>query len=366
MPPPVFLPIPVPAGDGVGAAVDVSAMVPAKRLVVAEVGTGISLLEGSQDGSHFFGVDNGRIDRNAATPGPIDLNLLARFLRVRRSQAVSGAAPVLTIGADTIGGNTFGALTVPTVAGVGPVLSATGFGPVKTFAIGGTLRAGFVAVEGTQDGATFNTLAYFPAPLDPGTARAITVRGFYSAFRVVRGPVLAGDDPSIQYGEGEEIAPPNLVEYVQLGNVNGYTFANLNGNADLAYTLVFKLIKVSAGNGQVRLIPNGIGELGNIIVNQAIWDGATLTMQQVDNIGTVPGSNGFLIGIAKFVARANGITPRGMDYTSTRYLAGPTDDISRTGQMFWDNIIDNMTSLLITVTGAANLTGSELWLYRGV
>jgi hypothetical protein len=201
--PNLYASLPVPAGDGVGAWVDVS-LFSATRTFSVDGGhfAGQLTIEGSNDAQAssvplpvppFF--DGGEVIQTAV--------LTEQFMRIRRtgSASLTPGAPNVQVAAEQQAGTIFGAMNVPTDNGPGTSIDLTLGGEINTFNVSG--GNGQVVIEISTDPAG---LIFSPALLfDSGGGVAQTVVGTLKRARVVRRLVTApgaGNAPLVSVGSG--------------------------------------------------------------------------------------------------------------------------------------------------------------------
>ena len=152
-----FVTLPVPAGNGIGASVDVSAMGAEKTVVVC--------------GGAFVAAVHIEVSNDGVTWGPfIDFTacdwdnyiVSCRFMRVRVSGYKSGA-PVAAVGASGAGASASISLPVPASNGVGTAVDTSALGPLKSIVVAGSYDA-VVTIQISEDGVTFSDAESFPKP----------------------------------------------------------------------------------------------------------------------------------------------------------------------------------------------------------
>lgn len=188
--PNLYVNLPVPAGNGVGAAIDTSAFGKFKTVVV---GNSVAApfdqtvtIEVSQNAGFDFAPIHSFTEVGKKT-----LASAAQFMRVRVSGFVSGSADV------EVGGNNnagmFASLDVPASNGVGASIATTDFGRFKSVVvanpIGGTF-SGSVHIETSEDGVVFTDCLSF-------TKDDIQHKVFYAAFVRVRRSGFNVDLPGV-------------------------------------------------------------------------------------------------------------------------------------------------------------------------
>jgi hypothetical protein len=245
-----FIALAVPAADGAGAPTSVSAMDAVKTVVVEGAFTGTLLLEASSAaaGTDFAPVASFTSGENFA----LTVSVVAARLRVRRTGTAGGPVPTVTLGLQD--GQTL-QLFAPVVpangSGPGASLSVATSGKLKTFQIGGGPYVGVVTVEGSEDGATWDTVVSFASgatPLQTVTSRLQFVRVNNRATQDVGAPAIvvlaaAQDDAS---GGGGGVA--SLMVFLSDSNRYG-----ASGPEDLLAQWNVDLTDVTAANIAVRI-----------------------------------------------------------------------------------------------------------------
>jgi len=196
----VFLALPVPAGDGVGAWIDTSLMAAGKTVSVdGGAFTGTLYLEASNDGQ----TSAGPVDCPPLMGGNIselEIVSVAQWMRVRRIGAlVPFGAPTVNIAAPQAA-CVFAGLTVPPGDGAGVGADISAGGDVNTFNVVGPFSGQLFIDISTDAGATWSPAILVGSPGQvfgvPGGAlrNSITSRvlGVLSQVRVRRAGVLAG------------------------------------------------------------------------------------------------------------------------------------------------------------------------------
>lgn len=190
-----FLALVVPAGDGVGAWVDVSSMSPERTISVDGGAFGGSIyIEGSNDA---------QASAAPAAVGPFvgptfapQLFLQAwNFLRVRRVASGGVGTPTVTLAGPAAIANVFAAMNVPTADGVGTNTDISGGGDVNTFNVVGPFT-GQLLIRTSTDGVNFSPTLIF----DSGSAVGQTVVGVLSSCHIRRRGVTGGPAPLVSVG----------------------------------------------------------------------------------------------------------------------------------------------------------------------
>ena len=201
----VYLSLPVPAGDGVGAGVDVSTMGAEKTLSVdGGAFAGTLYIESSNDNQTSWGplaVEPFTSDKQV----PGKTLAAVQFLRVRRVGSTVGAlgSPSVKVGAEPATG-VYGALAVPAGNGVGALIDLTGGGSVNTFNVVGAGPTGqeqLLIEVSTDAGGTWSPAIRFTAFGQVGQ----NYKGVISSARVRRQFVADGAPvPQVSVGSSDE------------------------------------------------------------------------------------------------------------------------------------------------------------------
>jgi hypothetical protein len=168
----IYLPLPVPAADGIGAIVDTSAIGARRTLVVT--GTpfrGTVTLQGSNDGVVWAPI------AAFQNPGEKTMEFSVQFMRVK----LAGFNPTYYTPPEVqVGGVNLGGICnfLAVLAGAGPAASTniTDDGHIKSILVGGTYRGG-VVIEISNDDVEFVPVATFA----PGQSKIRTIR-FYAKY----------------------------------------------------------------------------------------------------------------------------------------------------------------------------------------
>ena len=149
-----FVSLPVPAGNGVGGAVDVSVMGATKTVVVC--------------GGAFVAAVHIETSNDGVSWGPLidfttcdwdNYTVACQFMRVRVSGYKSGA-PAVAVGASDAGALAV-SLPVPAGNGVGTAVDVSALGPVKSILVAGSYQA-TVSVQISEDGVNYSDAESFP------------------------------------------------------------------------------------------------------------------------------------------------------------------------------------------------------------
>jgi phage baseplate assembly protein gpV len=239
--PNLYVNLPTPVGNGVGAAVDVSAFGKFKTIVVGNAVAAPFDQTVTIEVSQNAGFDFAPII-SFTEVGKKTIATAAQFMRLRVSGFVSGSADV-EVGANNNAGM-FASLPVPAGNGVGAPVATTDFGRFKSVIVAnpvGATFSGSVHVEASEDGVVFTDCLSF-------TKDDIQHKSFYAAFVRVR---RSGFDPD----------RPGL-PVVDLGAVNDTTSAVVPGpvptrqqvyDASIPATIV-----LAAANGPIIFRDNAV------------------------------------------------------------------------------------------------------------
>lgn len=181
----VFVNLPVPAGNGVGAGVDVSAQGAERTVQVNGAFTGLLTIEISNNGGVTFvpWISFGAPSKQTAP-------IAAQFMRVRRSGVAGGAAPDVDVGAND-DGSQFATLVAPAGNGSGAAVDVSGLGVLKTVIVAGTPYLGVVIIEGSEDGVGFDPCLTF------GAGGGVQSAVFASQFMRVTRSGIGGGAPGL-------------------------------------------------------------------------------------------------------------------------------------------------------------------------
>jgi len=191
-----FFNLPVPAGNGSGASVDVSTLSGQRTVTISKtVFSGIILLEGSDDNINFASV--ARFD--SGSQKQTVLLLACQFVRITRSGAVPEvpAVPTVQIGAITSTAGVFGTLAVAAGDGAGAAFDISAGGDLITIIGTGTFNRA-VYIEGSQDaGVTWSRID------DLGkfeSAKVVHTVASFNRLRTFSEQSAGGDAPIVMVG----------------------------------------------------------------------------------------------------------------------------------------------------------------------
>lgn len=246
-----FLSFNVPANDGVGANLNVSAMDSVKTLVVSGAFTGRLILESSGDGINFSPVAELQNDQAVLT-----VEVVAQFMRIRRAQVSGGAVPTVMIGLSDGFTLQFFSVPVPATDGLGGVTAIATTGKRKTIQCVGDFAGGNILVEGSEDGVSFDPVVRF----DGGNQSPVTLDNRLQSVRVRRAigtavvnPVVllsAQDDPTGGGGTAQSIL--SFSEDEGRSNLGTESIVyEYNANFDILDALVTANISGIANRGAV-------------------------------------------------------------------------------------------------------------------
>jgi hypothetical protein len=194
----VFLTLPVPADDGIGAWVDVSSLAPEKTITVDGGAFGGSLyIEGSNDAQASAAPCSiGPFVGGFSVPSTFVQTW--NYLRTRRTGSGGVGTPTVGVAGPSAIANVFGAMNVPTGDGNGTPITLSGGGDANTFSVVGTV-VGQLLIETSSDGVNFVPSLIFTAGV---TAQTQNLTGVLNAARVrVRGSGGAAG-PLVAVGSG--------------------------------------------------------------------------------------------------------------------------------------------------------------------
>ena len=260
----VFASLPVPAGNGVGAWVDVSAQGP-ERTVAVDGGPfdGTLYIEGSNDGE-ASAIPAGVGPFIGPTFKPQVFLAAFNFLRVRRTASAGVGAPTVNVGAPAAVANVFSAMAVPSTDGVGTSTDISGGGDINTFAVSGPFT-GQILIETSTDGVNFSPTLLFT---DGGGAGQI-VTGVLSAARVRRRGSQGDAGPLVSVGSqatagasgggfpGYAAAPP-AVAAASAAGASPLVSRGDHTHAGVASAIAGTGISVSAATGAVTITNTGV------------------------------------------------------------------------------------------------------------
>lgn len=198
----VYVVLPVPAGDGVGAGVNTSGLAPLKTLSIdGGPFTGTVYIEASNDNQLSWApADVLPFTSDAQVPG--QLLATVQFMRVRRTGTgpVPSGTPTVKVGAET-GTNIFGAMAVPAGSGAGALIDLTLGGSVNTFNVVGGVLDGQLIIDVSDDAGT----TWSPAILFDSLGKVgQNFQGIITSARVRRTFVTgSGAAPTVSVGSGD-------------------------------------------------------------------------------------------------------------------------------------------------------------------
>lgn len=191
----VFLALPVPAANGVGAWVDVSSQGPERTVVVDGTAfDGVLTLEGSND-AQASAAPTLAPAFTSFHQAPATFVQAFNFLRVRRAQSSGVGAPTVNVSAPAAVANVFAALAVPVGDGLGAPTSIAGGGDVNTVQVVGAFT-GTVEIEASNDGVNFTHALLFTN----GAGAGQQFQGVLSALRVRRRGTTDASTPLVSVG----------------------------------------------------------------------------------------------------------------------------------------------------------------------
>jgi len=175
-----FLNIPVLAGNGPGAPVDVSGMGFLKLFSLTGVFEATINIEISNDGVAWATITS------LTAPNDAKKLFAAMFVRSNVAGYVAGA-PTLAVGSEAEGGASLMLLPVPAGNGTGASVDVSALGEQKTLIYNGGMEAS-LTVEISQDGVTYAGAASFAGP----TPASVNICGAVKRMRVVVGGFAIG------------------------------------------------------------------------------------------------------------------------------------------------------------------------------
>ena len=235
----LFVNLPIPAGNGVGAVVDVSALGGGKTVTIQGVFTGVVTLEYSEDAGATFAQL-----ATFAAGAKRTFTVVAQFMRVRRAGvgAVPGT-PNVDVGSDS-GGQDFASLPVPAANGVGASVDTSALGTLNTAVVGGTFT-GVVIVEISEDGIDWAQCFHF-------TAGGGQTKSFIAQFMRVR---------------RQNVGAVPGTPVVDVGAANDPTVINPSAQ---------RVIRVAALGGDVTTIEAGLAAAAALVPPPSATDPATV------------------------------------------------------------------------------------------
>lgn len=196
----LYVNLPVPAADGVGAWVATDQLGPEKTISVGGGAfSGLLYIEGTNDAQASTASVENKVRTssdlymtsqvlpiNSPTQEPIKIAGVYQFMRVRRAVTGLGAgAPIVNIGGELDTTNIFAAMNVPPSGSVGTPTDLTLGGAVNTFSVSGPTQQR-VTIEVSEDGVVFTPALVF----DSGSGTTQSYFGTLKAARVRRDQVL--------------------------------------------------------------------------------------------------------------------------------------------------------------------------------
>lgn len=146
----IFVSLPVPVSNGVGAAVDVTTMGLLKTILVTGTTFQATVtVEVSEDGVIWSPL------ASFLSPDVHDVEVAACWLRVKIDGHNGGPLPLVGVGSTGTGTKCV-SLPVPVADGVGAAVDVSTFGSFKTFIVGPSVPEDTqVTIEGSEDGVNF-------------------------------------------------------------------------------------------------------------------------------------------------------------------------------------------------------------------
>lgn len=221
-----FVNLPVPAGNGIGASVDVSSFGAIKTIVCGGTAESTLNIEVNNDAAQAGGWQTVATFQNR---GQLTIKVAARWMRVRVTNFnpyVGGTSQVDVGGTD--GGATFASLAVPVGNGAGAQTDVSALGLFKSVQVAAPFR-GSVIIEVSEDGLTeWGQVMAFQTP---GIQSQIIAAKFMRVVRVGV-PVISAGLPVVNVGATDDVSGDDGVaisagtQSVATGTV---AFANSNG-----------------------------------------------------------------------------------------------------------------------------------------
>jgi hypothetical protein len=151
----LFIDLPLPAGDGTGAAQDVSSMGRVKTITVQGDLRGNVTIEFSIDGVEYFPI------KSFVNKGKETLDLAANWMRTRVSGYQGGTANA-DVASNDVGSSSV-AVPAPPADGTGAPVDVSALGTFNTVAVSGDFR-GTVTIEISVDGVDYTECMSFSKP----------------------------------------------------------------------------------------------------------------------------------------------------------------------------------------------------------
>jgi hypothetical protein len=242
-----FVNLPVPAGNGVGAAVDVSTFGASKSIVVGGNAQAQITIEVNNDPAQLGSWSALKTVQNT---GEFVVNVACRWMRVRVSNynSYAGGAPNVDVGGTT-DGTTFQALAAPAGSGVAAASNTAALGLYKTVQVGGDYR-GTVIVEVSEDGNDYGQPFSFGGQ-SPGIQSKVIAAEFMRVRRVGV-PKIDPGLPIVNVGATDTPAGTTGVDVenqgVPLAN-NPYTTLNFTGAGVVASDAGGGVADITIGGG---------------------------------------------------------------------------------------------------------------------
>lgn len=187
----VNLNLPAPAGNGAGAAVDVSSLGAEKTIVVGDMPRATLNIEFSNEVAPTSWAPVATFQRS----DKITVTFAARWMRARITGFLGGGAADVEVGADDSNPPQFATLISPAGEGAGASVAVSALGLFKTVQVGQPFR-GTLLIEVSEDNVTWGQCEAFTAP---GSQSGVVAARFMRVRRVGV-PEIAPGLPLINIG----------------------------------------------------------------------------------------------------------------------------------------------------------------------
>lgn len=305
----LFFDLPVPAGDGVGAAVDVTTLGRTKTITVQGDLKGTITVEISLDGATFYPL------KSFAKKGKMTDEFAAQYMRVRVSGYKSGSGNV-DVGSEDFG-QLFAALPTTAGDGVGAAVDVSALGTLNTIGVAGDF-SGTVTLEISEDNVSWTQCMSFTKPgfktrevvaqymrvrrsgvsaLTPGSA-TVNVGAVNDSAGAAPPVGPAGGDLSGTY-PNPLIARPRLTYVFQPGGV-------ASNNVYTSWATLYAAVNATAGLREILFDES----FAPIVIPPGVWNMKDVIWRAYPELGALFGFT--LITVAD-----------GAIFTGLRYFHGP-------------------------------------------